>query len=81
MATRRTASIEVCRLAFAHAGLDWRDHVSSMDESLMRPANVRALCGNAFRAKIDLGWEPRTALKPLVVMMVDADFARVSNES
>jgi GDPmannose 4,6-dehydratase len=80
VATGHTASVEdFCRLAFAHAALNWRDHVK-VDASLMRPADVSALCGNASRARIDLGWEPRTGLEQLVAMMVDADLARVSSE-
>jgi len=80
VATGRTASIEeFCRLAFAHAGLDWCEHVE-VDESLMRPADIRTQCGNAARAKMDLGWEPRTELERLVAMMVDADLARVSGD-
>jgi GDPmannose 4,6-dehydratase len=79
VATGRTASIEdFCRLAFAHVGLDWCEHVE-VDKSLMRPADVWTQCGNAARAKADLGWEPRTGLERLVAMMVDADLARVSN--
>jgi GDPmannose 4,6-dehydratase len=77
VATGRSVSVEeFCRLAFAHAGLDWRDHVRE-DESLKRPADVWALCGNAARAKVELGWEPRVELEQLVAMMVDADLARV----
>jgi GDPmannose 4,6-dehydratase len=80
VATGRTASIEdFCRLAFAHAGLDWCEHVE-VDQRLLRPADVSTQCGNAARAKMDLGWEPRTGLDRLVAMMVDADLARVSND-
>jgi nucleoside-diphosphate-sugar epimerase len=62
--------------AFAHVRLDWRDHVR-VDTNLMRPADVRALCGDASRAKVELGWEPRVDLEQLVAMMVEADLARV----
>jgi GDPmannose 4,6-dehydratase len=80
VATGRTASIEdFCRLAFAHAGLDWREHVE-VDQRLLRPGDVSTQCGNAARAKMDLGWEPRTGLDRLVAMMVDADLARVSSD-
>ena len=80
VATGRTASIEdFCRLAFAHAGLDWREHVE-VDQKLLRPGDVSTQCENAARAKMDLGWEPRTGLERLVAMMVDADLARVSSD-
>jgi GDPmannose 4,6-dehydratase len=80
VATGRTASIEdFCRVAFAHAGLDWCEYVK-VDRSLMRPADVRTQCGNATRAKIDLGWQPGIPFERLVAMMVDADLARLSSD-
>ena len=77
VATGRSASVEdFCRIAFAHVGLNWRDHVR-VDPNLVRPADVWALCGDASRAKFELGWEPRVDLEQLVPMMVDADLARI----
>jgi GDPmannose 4,6-dehydratase len=77
VATGRAASVEdFCQMAFAHVGLDWRDHVR-VDSTLLRPADVQALCGDAARAKIELQWEPKVGLEQLTAMMVDADLARV----
>jgi GDPmannose 4,6-dehydratase len=77
VATGRTATVEdFCRLAFSHAGLDWRDHVR-VDPTLLRPADVPALCGDASLVKLDLGWQARVDLEQLAAMMVDADLARV----
>jgi GDPmannose 4,6-dehydratase len=63
---------EFAEAAFAHAGLDWRDHVR-IDPRYYRPAEVAALCADASRARRELGWEPRTGFRDLVTMMVDAD--------
>lgn len=66
---------DVCRVAFAHAGLDWQDHVETYDP-LMRPTEIAALTGDASLAKAELGWEPRTSFEDLIRLMVDADLAR-----
>lgn len=41
-----------------------------------RPAEVELLIGNPAKAKIQLGWEPKTTLEQLCQMMVDADLRR-----
>ena len=63
---------EFVELAFAHAGLDYRDYVKT-DEQLYRPAEVNLLRGNAAKAHRVLGWEPRIRFEDLVREMVDAD--------
>ena len=70
---------ELVELAFGHAGLTWEQHVVE-DPRFMRPAEVDHLVGDASKARDELGWEPRTSLRELVEMMVDADLERVSNE-
>ena len=80
VATGRTSSVgEFCRMAFAHVGLDWRDYVR-VDRQFSRPAEVPALWGDASRAKVDLGWEPKVSLEELVAMMIEADLRRVADE-
>jgi GDPmannose 4,6-dehydratase len=64
-------------LAFAHAGLDQDEHVRT-DASLIRPAEVDLLVGDAGKARERLGWEPTVDLEDLVAMMVDADLERLS---
>jgi GDPmannose 4,6-dehydratase len=66
---------ELCEVAFSHAGLDYRDHVT-VDEDLFRPAEVDHLLGDATRARNELGWEPEVNFEALVRMMVDADVDR-----
>jgi GDPmannose 4,6-dehydratase len=65
----------MCRIAFAHVGLDWQRHVT-VDEALLRPAEVEALRGDATKARECLGWRPSTDLRQLMAMMVDADLRR-----
>jgi GDPmannose 4,6-dehydratase len=78
VATGRSASVEdFCRLAFDHAGLDWRNHVRS-DPTLIRPAEVPALSGDATKARKTLAWEPSVTLEELVAMMVEADLQRIA---
>ena len=71
---------DVAETAFAHAGLDWREHVRS-DERLLRPRDDRAqLVGDAARARELLGWEPTVGFEELIRLMVDADLARLDPE-
>ena len=76
VATGRTTTIrEFCRIAFAHAGLDWEAHVRTSAD-LIRPAEVDVLQGDAGRARTRLGWTPEVSLEALAAEMVDADLAR-----
>jgi len=66
---------DMCRIAFAHAGLDWERHVV-VDSGLFRPAEVQMLRGDASKAGERLGWRPSTDLSQLMAMMVEADLRR-----
>jgi GDPmannose 4,6-dehydratase len=80
IATGRTTSVrEMCRIAFAHAGLDHERYIV-IDPKLYRPAEVDELLGNPAKAKAKLGWEAKTELEALIRMMVDADMGRVARE-
>ena len=70
---------ELVELAFGCVDLDWEGYVE-VDEKLMRPAEVYTLCGDAGRARAQLGWEPTVTFAELVRMMVDADLERVQRE-
>ena len=65
--------------AGAHLGLDWEAHVE-IDPRYYRPAEVDALCGDATKAKEDLGWEPSVTFDELVRIMVDADVKELEDE-
>lgn len=76
IATGRAASVrDFCEIAFAHAGLNYEDHVT-VSGSLMRPAEVDALLGDASLARQKLGWQSSVTLEAMVADMVDADLAR-----
>lgn len=73
VATNETHAVrELCEVAFAYAGLDYRDFVVE-DPRFFRPAEVDLLIGNPAKAKAQLGWEPETSFRQLVEMMVEAD--------
>jgi GDPmannose 4,6-dehydratase len=81
VATGRGHSVrDLVEVAFAHVGLDWRDHVR-VDESLTRLAEVDTLLGDWSLARERLGWQPEVAFADLVAMMVDADLAAVSYDA
>jgi GDPmannose 4,6-dehydratase len=63
---------EVVETAFAHVDLDWRKYVVQ-DPSLVRPAEVDLLIGDAGKARRQLGWRPRVGFQELIRLMVDAD--------
>ena len=70
---------ELAELAFAHVGLDWREHVRR-DPALERGrAELHRLVGDATRARERLGWQPRVGFEELVRMLVDAAVARLTS--
>jgi GDPmannose 4,6-dehydratase len=76
--TGRTHSVrQLVEVAFAHAGLDWQDHVVT-DPSYLRPAEVDRLVADPSRVRAELGWEPTVGFRELVEMMVDADLERLA---
>ena len=78
IATGITTTVrQFCELAFAHVGLNYRDHVK-VDPRFYRPAEVEVLLGNPAKANQQLGWKASTTLPELVAMMVDADLRRVT---
>jgi GDPmannose 4,6-dehydratase len=73
VATGETHSVrQLCEIAFAHAGLDWQEHVV-VDDRYLRPAEVDLLVGDASKARAVLGWEQTVDFARLVAMMVDSD--------
>ena len=77
IATGETHSVrEMCQVAFAHAGLDYQDHVLQ-DQRFFRPAEVDLLVGDASKAGRLLGWEPTMSFTQLIHTMVDSDLAQL----
>ena len=76
IATGQTHSVrEFCQAAFAHAGLNWEDHVV-VDPAFIRKSEVELLVGDPTKARQKLGWEPEVDFRGLAEMMVDADICR-----
>jgi GDPmannose 4,6-dehydratase len=71
---------EFCQLAFAEAGLDYRDWVKA-DPTFYRPAEVDLLVGDASRARALLGWRPSGDFASLVKEMVHADLELAASAS
>src|SRR4029077_15399803 len=69
---------EFVEVAFAYAGLDWKEHVE-VDPRYFRPAEVDNLRADASKARRVLGWEPTVTFKELVQIMVEADMKFLEN--
>jgi GDPmannose 4,6-dehydratase len=68
---------QLLELAFAHAGLDYRDHVE-VAQDLLRPADVYHLRGDYSKARERLVWEPDVSFERMIEMMVDSDLDLLS---
>jgi GDPmannose 4,6-dehydratase len=80
VATGQTHSVrDLLEVAFRHAGLDWEKHVE-VDASLIRPAEVEHLRGDAGKARRLLGWQPTVDFGEMIQMMVDADLERLGKQ-
>jgi GDPmannose 4,6-dehydratase len=81
IATGETHTVqEFVEQAFAHAGLNWQDHVK-IDPHYFRPAEVDLLIGDPAKAKRVLGWTPKVKFKDLVRIMVEADMTVAKAEA
>ncbi len=75
--TGQTHTVEdFVRIAFARAGLDWRQHVV-VDPQFYRPAEVDLLLADPAKAQRSLGWQPSVSFEELVTMMVDEDLSQL----
>lgn len=76
LATGKTWTIkEFLGAAFGHLDLDWNKYVE-IDPYYYRPAEVDLLLGDPSRAKHSLGWEAKTMMPELAMLMVNEDFIR-----
>jgi GDPmannose 4,6-dehydratase len=66
-------------IAFDQAGLSVEDRVKS-DPTLLRPAEVEHLIGDATKARRVLRWSPEVDFERLIRMVVDADLALLRGE-
>jgi len=65
---------DFCEAAFRVVGLDNGKHVV-LDPEYVRPVDITETCGDASRARKELGWAPKTGFEELVRIMVDAELA------
>lgn len=80
VATGRTTTVrDMCKIAFAHVGLNYEDYVV-IDPQFYRPAEVEVLVGNPAKAKKQLGWEFKTSLEDMIREMMDVDLERVGKK-
>jgi GDPmannose 4,6-dehydratase len=63
---------EFLELAFARAGLDWRQYVE-IDPRYYRPTEVEDLLADASKARECIRWHHRVGFRELVHIMVDAE--------
>ena len=70
---------EFAEIAFAQAGLDYREHVE-VDPRFYRPAEVDFLLGDPGETNAVLGWKPRTSFEELVREMVESDLRLAQQE-
>jgi GDPmannose 4,6-dehydratase len=76
VSTGETHSVqELCEVAFGHANLDWREHVTVSAE-FVRPLETGPLCGNPAKTEQILGWKPKVRFRELIGAMVDADLKK-----
>lgn len=71
---------DVCRVAYAHVGLDWRAYVT-VDGTLVRPPEPVRRVGDAKRARAELGWAPSLDFAQMIGRLVDADRTLLSDAS
>jgi len=73
VATGEVHSVQaLVEAAFAHLGLDWREHVR-VDDALKRgAAELHQLVGDASKARARLDWKPSVTFEELVALLVDA---------
>lgn len=67
---------DICQVAFAHLGLDWREHVEVSD-AFYRHEEEIPLVGGSSKIEKAAGWRPSTSFEAMIRLMVDADVARL----
>ena len=79
VATGMTHSVQdVVNAAFAVVDLDPEAHVI-VDPSLLRPADVELLIGDASKVRRELGWTPQVSFDALIELMVKSDLQRLTS--
>lgn len=61
---------DLCKVAFGYVGLPWQKHVR-VSQEFFRPTEVDALCGDARKAREELGWECEIGFEQIIDEMVE----------
>jgi GDPmannose 4,6-dehydratase len=69
---------ELTEIAFAHVGLDWREHVRVEDALKRGQVELHHLVGDPSRARRELDWHPTIGFEELVHLLVDAARSRLA---
>jgi GDPmannose 4,6-dehydratase len=76
VATGKSNTVEeLLDLSFKCVSLNYKDYVK-VDPTLIRPAEVNALCGDSTKARTKLKWGPEVSFQEMIEMMVEADLKR-----
>ena len=79
IATGETRSLnEFVAAAFAEVDLDWKEHVQ-LDQSLLRPTDIRRGRADPRQAAEVLGWQATTRFDEIVRLMVSAELQQQQN--
>lgn len=70
---------EFAQLVFSKLDLDYEQYVE-FDSNYLRPSEVDALCGDPFKIKTFLGWQPKYTFEMLVDEMIEYDMKLAVNE-
>ena len=70
---------EFAKKTFDHIGLNYKDYIS-IDEKLIRPAEVDTLLANYSKAKKMLNWSPEITFDELVVDMIESDLKAIGKK-
>ena len=65
--------------AFLAVGIENWEKFVSIDESLIRPAEVVSVVGDATKARLILGWAPSTEFESMINQMVAHDLAVIDS--
>lgn len=65
--------------AFGLAGKDWQDYVT-IDETLMRPADILRNKVDPSKAATGLGWKAKSSMVDVIAMMLEAEMASIRKD-
>lgn len=68
---------QFCEKTFKNLNLNYKDYVTT-DQNFYRPAEVDFLLADASKAKLKLGWKPKTSFDELINLMVENEKRRQS---